>query len=53
MNPADLDEFGHIEGVVVDFSGRWKNHFAKSEIVVAEIDLSMDPITRGLAAGET
>ena len=45
---VDLDEFGHIEGVVVDFGDRWKSHFAQSEIVVSDSELWLEPISRVL-----
>lgn len=43
-----LDEFGAVDGAVLDLGERWKRHYAESEIVVGDDELWMAPVTRVL-----
>lgn len=45
---TDLDEFGRVEGAVVDFAERWKSHHAQNEIVVGDDELWMAPVSKVL-----
>jgi uncharacterized protein YndB with AHSA1/START domain len=43
---ADVDEFGRIEGVVVDFGARWNEHYMATKIVVGDDELWFEPVSR-------
>lgn len=43
---SDLDEFGRVEGIVIDLGERWDRHHAQREIVVADDELWMEPVSR-------
>jgi hypothetical protein len=42
----DVDAFGRVDGVVVDFGDRWARHHAENEVVVADDALWMPPVER-------
>jgi uncharacterized protein YndB with AHSA1/START domain len=45
---TDIEEFGQIEGAVVDYGARWRAHHMANEIVVADNELWFEPVSRVL-----
>ncbi len=45
---TELDDFGRIEGIVVDIGERWQSHHATTEIVVGDGEVWFEPVSRVL-----
>lgn len=45
---TELEEFGRIEGAVLDMGGRWRRHHDANEIVVGDGELQFAPVTAHL-----
>lgn len=48
---TEVEDFGRIEGAVINLNDRWKSQHATSEIAVGDDELWMEPISHALPFG--